>query len=657
MRPTTTGVLAAIAVGLLPLLPWFGLMSGPLTAKAFALVILIDLALIVYGIYLFRSGKVYFSLRRWLFLAILAVIVVNLVSAFAGVNTGHSLWGDSIRSSASVFFLLHLGLFSVLLGERLSNDDWSLVRRTVAVTTASFALLTIIGVNGLGYTDNVLWFDLDTDFSFGNATFAGIYLVLAFIVTFIEFIRTNEKSWKLGLAACLGLIALSPILVNISVLWNFDSTLKFETLLGLTRSSGVVLILTIFFLAVWWLLGKVAVVAIRRSAKLAAAIVAASCCVIGWALLLTPGSVVQNALYDETTMGRFILWESSVPALLTYPLFGWGPENYDRAFEFFFDSTLYNKERGIEVWFTHAHNVFVDTFVQLGVVGVASFAFLIGSYIFVVVRARKSGHIGELEQVALLVLPVAHLSQLQTAFDTVSSYALLSVIGGYVLFLERGEGKETTVPTVFRQSSSFIILLFSVASLCAVLFYEMPRQVSYVESLSETNMQHRAHLIEYSLSRTSDFQGLHMTAQLFTESVIDALRETEDQERILSYARPLLAQYLSGYDRYLAIQPDHYRARMNYGYLLLLEQYWGGGDNAKKVVALMEDSYRLSSDNPMTYALHSMALVFAEDISQARRVHQQMEDLYPSVYLTTEMQDWLSTQSTHSRSFLLVEGL
>ena len=117
------------------------------------------------------------------------------------------------------------------------------------------------------------------------------------------------------------------------------------------------------------------------------------------------------------------------------PLLGFGPENFERALQGHFDSRLFQEEYLGEIWFDRAHNIFVDTLVTVGLAGVLAYLVLVGAFVWTVYRAHKQGMVGETEAVILYVLPVAHVLQLQTGFDTIGSFVLLGFLGGYALWL------------------------------------------------------------------------------------------------------------------------------------------------------------------------------------------------------------------------------
>lgn len=580
---------------------------------------------------------------RFLVLAIGLVLVVQALSAAFGIHPAHSFWGD-IQRNTGVLFLIHLGVLALIAGEFFTKRDWSLVRRSVLLSAAAFALITMLGAGGLGIAEKFLWLDMSMlGVSFGNDTFAGLYMVLAFGLGLIELIRSKSK-WRFVILAALALVVLSPILTD------------FESILGSARASSIALF---FLIAV-----TVAGYAITKLLKGRALSLTTALLVSGGAiavialpsLLMLPGSVAQQHVRDDTTESRFIIWEGAPEMVMERGLLGWGPENFDRAFESHFDARLYRKEGLLEVWFDRAHNVFVDTLVTSGVGGIIAFVLLIGAYTYAVVGAMRFNAIGRLEMVVLISLPLAHLIQLQTSFDTIPSYALLALLGGYVLSLERECARREVM--LSGKYAAIVLTAFALLSLAFVTLKEYSRQVSLVTSLSEEGAALRQDLIKQSLTRTSDFEGLHRSANLFIESVIARAADSKNPNAVHEEALPYLSLYIDAYARYLEVEPEHYRARMNYAYILLLESEWGGV-RADKAVEVIESSYALSPDNPLTYVLHAIGLVYIGDYKAARNRVEAAKNAYPTVEIVRDAGDWLERQVRQSpeRTFLFIANI
>ena len=189
MKVTVFGVVAAVLLGLLPFINSDYIFYGAVNTKLFFIIGMIDVFLI-WGAWSIFQGSIKITLRRsWFLYALTAALFIFYVSAILGVYPERSLWSDILRGTG-LLFLTHLALFAVLVGQVFTERDWSLLRRTILVSSGVFGFLTIFGKNGFGFSGDFLWINLvEQGLTFGNGTFAGVYLLLAFILGLIEVTR------------------------------------------------------------------------------------------------------------------------------------------------------------------------------------------------------------------------------------------------------------------------------------------------------------------------------------------------------------------------------------------------------------------------------------------------------------------------------------
>ena len=147
-RLTAFGVVSAVLFALLPFATSRHLFHGAINTKYF-LVVGTVLVLAGIAVALYFQGRQAFSLKeRPLLWAGLAILGAYWLSAFFGVFPERSFFSD-IQRSSGVFFLTHIAVLAFLLGEFLNKHEWSLVRRTIAISAGLFGLFTIIGTEGL----------------------------------------------------------------------------------------------------------------------------------------------------------------------------------------------------------------------------------------------------------------------------------------------------------------------------------------------------------------------------------------------------------------------------------------------------------------------------------------------------------------------------
>ena len=648
------GLLATL-LAVFPFVPPFAFLYGSATTQYIAILLVVSVLAIGTAWHVWKRREVCLSRKSPLLITLSLVALIYIVAAVLGVHATHSFFSDSVHS-AGIWLFLHLGVLALITAARFGEDDWSLVRRGLVCGAALYGALTFVGASGLGFSGMLLGYDFSAaDPFFGNATYAGMYLMLAVIFGLVEFTRTVNVRMRKLLMGALACIALSPVLFNWGLLFGRGG--ENTSLLGHTRASGTVFVILAVFLMGWWLLRKIPYERVRRFAKLGWAGAAIGASLIGSILLLTPNSVVQQAYLDDTTIARFTVWESVMPAIAERPLLGYGPENFYAAHDPNINPSLY-EESGRIVWFDRAHNIVLDTLVEVGVIGTLAILALIGAYAFVMIRAWRKKRIGEFELVLWLALPVVHFVQLQTAFNVIPTYLLLTLALGYALYLDRLESAPIRLRETVAKGVAAVLAVAALGSLVVVVAVDLPRLAALTESLSERNMQTRAELIELGLSRTSDYEALHAGSKLFVASVFDAARAGGGLDAYAT-ARPYLAQYLAAYERYLETDPTRYGALVNYAYLLMLERQWQGENRLDEVIALIERAEAASPENPLTDIIRVMAGVYSGNLEESRAALAELKAAAPSLEDTARTESWLSRQDGEGtpRSFLYIENL
>ena len=636
------------ALALLPFVTTSHLFYGPVSAKFFLVTLLAD-AVLLTAAYRFAKRREGIHVRgRWLLLALVVALIVQFAAAVFGVFPERSLWSDIFWGSG-VLFLAHLGFLAWAMAELLTERDWTLIRRAIAFSAGAFGILSLVGVAGLGATGKWLWIDLgQTGLSFGNETYAGTYLLLAFILGAVEFTRTRE--WgrgRIALLVALALIALSPLMFNSGLFLGRVSPGSIlgnpAIILGLARASSATLLIFLAFLAGYGLLKRFTPPVLRNKLTIAWGGVFLVAVSIGVGMLFVPGSAVQDAYIGESSAARVIVWDSGTAAIAERPFLGWGPENFNFALERNFDPRLFQEENLAEIWFDRAHNIFIDTLVGSGVVGLASSTLLLVAYLIVVYRARRRDLIGDTETMLLIAFVPVHLLQLQTGFNTIGSYTLEAVIGGYALWLERRLISGAAASSlVSRRAISAGLLVLALGSMSVVVFGEYMRQAALVETFHGKTLVEQQANIEKSLARVSSFESLRLSSASFIKGSLAVIAEESTPERrknILIIAH----DYEVHYQRYLEEQPNHYRAHINYAYMLLVMTTLGENrvEDAKREIAR---GYELSPGNPLTYILDALAELYRGNLKESKRIMAEARAINPDIEFTQEAEAYFTRQ-------------
>lgn len=652
MKYSPFGIAVAFFLAVLPfVIMRQTLFYGAVNGKFFFSLLAIDLLLLCGAYMVLRGKETVIWKHRWLLYTLFGVLVTQYVSSYLGVFFERSLWSDILRSTG-VLFLTHMAFFAALVGAFLKEQDWILVRRAVIFSAALFGVLTLIGFDGLGYMREISIFQFkETGLTFGNTTFAGVYLILAFIFGLIELARSwNDIYWRRLIIGALVATGISPTLLNVGILLGKTPIAEFFAnpvlLLGSARASSATMLLLLVFLGGRYIVSLFLEGKLRKYALLSWSGFILVGIVLAVGLLFTPGSAVQDAYIKSSTAARILIWEGGLEAFKERPYFGWGPENFNTASERYFKNELYLDKNFGEIWFDRAHNIVVDTLVTVGAVGALAYMIFVGVFVWTVRRAYKNGLIKNTEAILLGALLPAHALQLQTGFDTVASYVLLSLIVGYVLSLERQMVSQSVSAFLWMQwvykIGAVLVIIVALMSLKFVVYDEYVRQTALMKTFSAP-IQEQRELIRISLAQVSDWESLRLSASSFIRGSIEGAAAVSDRKTYIANVVESAKIYEEVYQEYLAAHPDHYRARMNYAYLMLIETALGNY-RLNEAKDLVESSYELSPENPLTHVLNALVFLYGINFDKAREHIDAAIALNPEIDFPKQMKDYIEVQ-------------
>ncbi|HEX9609013.1 MAG TPA: hypothetical protein VGA06_02275, partial [Candidatus Paceibacterota bacterium] len=142
-----------------------------------------------------------------------------------------------------------------------------------------------------------------------------------------------------------------------------------------------------------------------------------------------------------------------------------------------------------------------------------------------------------------------------------------------------------------------------------------------------------------------DFETIRLLSASLTRGLFGALSEKEKERNvtIIEGGTEQLAIFGDYWRAYLEVNPDDYRARMNYAYQLLVQTAFGEAhlDEAKMII---ENSYALSPRSPITYVLDGAAKLYSGDIEGAKMKMNEAVALNPDVPFSKEMKAYIERQ-------------
>jgi hypothetical protein len=644
------GIIGAVTIGILPYVASRLIPYGTLNSKVFFIFWVTYVFTAIFAYYVI-SGKHNVSLRkRWLLLALMVVLVVHYIAAYVGVQLGRSLWSDLLRGSG-VILLTHVGLLAFIWSELFRVKDWLLMKRALVGTTTLFSFLYFFSPEGL---DKLAWLGKNYSIiglTFGNSTFAGAFLLIGLVITVMEILRSARGSTERKvLVGALVVQLLNPLFFN-SQLWRgivpFSTAFKNPFLFfGTAQASAVTAYAVVVYVGARSLIKRF--VPVTSKETVLKVLTWASGLIIAGLLisLYVPGSVVNRVYSKQSTAARPIVWKSALQGVAARPILGYGPENFVVPFEKYFDNRLYLQENIGEIWFDKAHNVLFDKLIDVGILGTL---ILLGAIIYlmlVYVRAGKRGVISKTEAHLWCILLVANFLQLQTSFDTASTYALYALSFGYGLWLERQMLMQDT-----KQSFMAPWIRYGIGAIAALIIVfggintvrEHGRLRAIQRIFVTPDNAARTVYMEQAFSRTSSFEAIRLPAASLIKGLFGGLAERSLDQRGVAQVRKDLVVYEAAYKRYLAKTPDDYRVKINLAYLLTVESMLGD-QKLGEAKTLISSAYQDSPQNPLTYVIDSLITLYQGKPTEAKQIIRAGIALNPSIPLTQRVLTYIEQQ-------------
>lgn len=647
------GILTGLFLFVLPFVFSRHLFYGASNAKYFFMLYVVYFFVLILG-YRLITGKISLSLRKRTLLIILGVLILyNYISTFLGINPTMSLWSDIIRSTG-VIFVTHLALLSFVLSELLKKADWDFVRRSIIWSSSIFSFFYILGSQGLSLFKGIF---LSVDFSLnglsvGNETFAGAFVFLSLVLTFIEISkRRAESSVPKILWVFLFLQIFNPLMFNFSIFRGGSISGPFD-ILGVARASSIVTYFSLFYFVIRSFLLKG-----RNQKYIKGYNIALFSLVSIFAILLfIPNSPVQNKYIDLSTGARIITWDSALESLKDRPVTGFGPENFGSAVQENFNNSLYLRENIGEIWFDRAHNVVIEGLVTKGIIGVLLMAILIGFILRTLNRSSKKGLISREEANLLGLLFLGHVLQIFTSFDTVITYTVLAVLFGYVMHLELEMTERVDIGKDIKKTIGLFLVILVISGIVFVLAPEKKRQSSLYGIFISQSHDMRMEYIDNLDNGKLTFEPLRFGSAALIKGAFESpeIAKSNIRNEVIKE----LGLYVDMLEMYVEENKEDYRSRMNLVYVYFAKTILGENE-LEKSLPLIESSYELSPENPLTYVMHSLYHLYSGDADLAEEKLNEAIALNPEIPFTIGVLEYFNAQKAAlpQVAFLKLENL
>ena len=385
---------------------------------------IIEILFILWLILVLKDRK-YLPPRNAVFWSLSGLAGVFVLTTFTSVDPAKSFLGTMERGSG-VFTWLHYFIFFIItasafkyIKEWFNLFNWSVA---VSLVVSLYALAQRLGLQSV-YESGV---DRATG-TIGNAAFLASYLILSIgLALVLLFSKENFSRKNLSYRIfCYSALFLNLAAVYLSgtrgavlgILAGFFFFVLFFVFFGLTGRStkkylaAALLFVVIFSGLLWGFRDSVVVKKIPGLSRLA-----------------------TISLSDATARTRILAWQISWRAWEEKFFTGWGPDNFNIAFNKYFNEEFYKYGRG-ETWFDRAHNVIFDIGTTSGALGVAAYLAVFFAALRILWRHRKKDFLVALSLASVLI---AYFAQNLLVFDVFNSFLLFFLILAFVSFMKEG---------------------------------------------------------------------------------------------------------------------------------------------------------------------------------------------------------------------------
>lgn len=469
------------------------------------------------------SQKITLAKQTQIFLGLVSVFLAwLLVTSITGIHFESSFWSNFGRHSGFVTYFFSFVLFVSTLLIYSKETIWSPLKAVVfggvLATLSVFAspVFLNLDIDFLKYSSNAG--------TFGNTTYAALFLVFSFFASLILFAREQQKKKKIMWAVLACVLFVNPIFIEIQKVFTLQVT-NIDTFLGEARAGFISIFIGLFVSISVFLTASQ-----KKIQKFVGYILLGlfACGVIFSAFdYFSPDSKIQEYLVINGDGARVVYWQMAWNGFMEKPILGYGLENYSFVHHQNFDPILLNPPYPNEPWTDKPHNVMLEILVSSGVPGLVLYFLILGFVLVSLFRFVCSSHDRkEILSASLFIgLLIAYQFQLFFAFDTISSIQAYFVFLGIIsVFLFSGN--------TIKQKNNLneyvrfgLTILMSVVVIFAVYFFAMRvrSESKQMRVLIEASLDRRPALFE-DVFNTSPVGMLRSEVQLI-DSIVDGYRQ------------------------------------------------------------------------------------------------------------------------------------
>ncbi|MGB8815770.1 MAG: O-antigen ligase family protein [Minisyncoccia bacterium] len=446
-----TVITGLFALLLVPFIVTNGMYFPYIVGKAFTLRIIIEIVFALWLILIFKDKESRLKFSWVALIAFLFVSVMFLADIF-GVAPAKSLWSNFERMDGWVT-LIHLLMYFVVFASVIKNDFLSWFLRTSVFLSFIMSIMSFVDItNGIYRVSGPL----------GNPIYLSVYFLFNFFFILVLLYRdvlvkclTEQgivlkklfSNWLFYIYLCLG---------------GMFTYLVYNTSRGVILGLGVGLLISALLITIF----EKKNVFVRKTSVVIFAVMF----IFGFtysAFIFRDtapyqqtglGKITQNildssyikshgslqrllsvSLTDLNGQARQLVWPMAIKGAMERPILGWGQENFNYAFNKFYDPKMYYQEQ----WFDRAHNMPLDMLVAGGFLGLL---FYLGLYLACLYELwRKASILSIIEKSVITGLLAGYFFQSLFVFDNnISLFLFFTVFAIIHIYSRREKGEQGT---------------------------------------------------------------------------------------------------------------------------------------------------------------------------------------------------------------------
>ncbi len=579
---------------------------GPKSIYFFALVEIIFFAWILLII---RNPK-YRPSKNALILALSLFLIVLILASVLGENFLNSFWSKYERMTGLLMWFHLLAFFLALSSTFKRGKDWFKIFGVsvfVGMSISAIALLASIDINVLGTFIS----SARGGATLGNSSFMASYLLFNVFLALYLFLKTAGRL-KIFSGIGFGVIAL-----------------------GLFFSTGRAAILSflggLVLLGLLWLIfcqkGKL------RMAGISLVAISAIFALSFLYFFSQPDSFVYQKslpLIQTVSKSRLVVWDIGLKGWQERPVLGWGPENFEVVFSKHYDPRLFLSEYGGEVWFDRVHNIFFDTLVDSGILGLLAYLGIFISAFYVLWRKYLRKELDFWIAGIFSVILISYFAKNLTVFDLVNSYMMFFLVLGFIASVASSRevipgSPGAKSPPVW--SVLIILILFGFCFLNCVV-QPLKTDASVIKAIKAPDSDQRLNLYEKTL--TTSPVGKYQIRETFAESLI-TLSQKEEIQNVPREDLIKEFEFLSSeLEKSIKERPLNFRSALKLGQLY---NTYAQLDSSKLKTAeeVLNKARELSPNNQQVYWALAQTKLYQGEFEETLSLAEKAVELEPRV--------------------------